>query len=146
MSRETEALLLSAARAELVDKVIQPALHEGRLVVCDRFWDATIAYQGHGRGLPIDSLMFISMLAARRLTPDITFLLDIPQAVSQQRLHGRSADRLEGEALAFFERVAEGYRRLAAAEPNRFVVVDGRRPPAELAAQLRTTVLSRWRG
>ncbi|HEV2878546.1 MAG TPA: dTMP kinase, partial [Candidatus Eremiobacteraceae bacterium] len=78
MSRETESLLLNASRAELVDKVIEPALREGRLVVCDRFWDATIAYQGYGRGLPIEALMSINMYAARRLSPDLSFLLDIP--------------------------------------------------------------------
>jgi dTMP kinase len=146
MSRETESLLLNASRAELVDKVIEPALREGRLVVCDRFWDATIAYQGYGRGLPIESLMTITMYAARRLSPDLTFLLDIPIEVSRQRLSGRSADRLEGEAGAFHERVAQGYRRLAAADPKRFVVLDGTRPENELAVHIRTAVLSRWRG
>jgi len=146
MSRETESLLLNASRAELVDKIIEPALREGRLVVCDRFWDATIAYQGYGRGLPIESLMPITMYAARRLSPDLTFLLDIPIEVSRQRLRGRTADRLEGEASAFHERVAEGYRRLAAAEPKRFMLLDGTRPEAELAVHVRTAVLSRWRG
>ena len=146
MSPETESLLLNASRAELVDKVIEPALREGRLVVCDRFWDATIAYQGYGRGLPIESLMAVTMYAARRLCPDMTFLLDVPLAVSRHRLHGRSADRLEGEAAAFFERVAHGYRRLAEAEPKRFVVLDGTQGEEELAVQIRTAVLSRWRG
>ena len=146
MSRETESLLLSASRAELVDKVIEPALREGRLVVCDRFWDATIAYQGYGRGLPIESLMSITMYAARRLSPDLTFLLDIPLAVSRQRLRGRTADRLEGEARAFHERVAQGYRELAAADTGRFVVLDGTRAEAELAQQIRTAVLERWHG
>ncbi len=146
MSRETEALLLCASRAELVDKVIEPALQEGRLVVCDRFWDATIAYQGYGRGLPIDSLMYLTMFAARRLSPDVTFLLHVPLDVSRQRLRGRSADRLEGEANNFHERVAQGYRKLAAVEPERFVVVDGTLPEEELAVKIRTEVLSRWHG
>jgi len=146
MSRETEALLLCASRAELVDKVIEPALQEGRLVVCDRFWDATIAYQGYGRGLPIDSLMYLTMFAARRLSPDVTFLLHVPLDVSRQRLRGRSADRLEGEANNFHERVALGYRKLAAVEPERFVVVDGTLPEEELAVKIRTEALSRWHG
>jgi dTMP kinase len=146
MSRETESLLLNASRAELVDKVIEPALRESRLVVCDRFWDATIAYQGYGRGLPIEALMSINMYAARRLSPDLSFLLDISVDVSRSRLRGRTADRLEGEAAAFHERVAEGYRHLATAEPKRFVVLDGTRPEADLAVQVRTAVLSRWRG
>ena len=138
--------MLNASRAELVDKVIEPALREGRLVVCDRFWDATIAYQGYGRGLPIESLMTLTMYAARRLSPDLTFLLDIPIDVSRQRLRGRAADRLEGEVAAFHERVAQGYRRLAAADPKRFVVLDGTRPENELAVHIRTAVLSRWHG
>lgn len=146
MSKETEALLLCASRAELVDKVIEPALREGRLVVCDRFWDATIAYQGYGRGLPIDTLMFITMFAARRLSPDVTFLLDVPLELSRQRLRGRTADRLEGETAAFHERVTQGYQRLAAAEPDRFLVMDGTLPEEELAVQIRTEVLSRWHG
>ena len=146
MSRETESLLLNASRAELVDKVIEPALREGRLVVCDRFWDATIAYQGYGRRLPIESLMPITMYAAHKLSPDLTFLLDISVEVSLRRLRGRSADRLEGEAAAFHARVAEGYRRLAAAQPKRFVVLDGTRPENELAVHVRTAVLSRWHG
>lgn len=146
MAPQAEALLLSASRAELVDKIVEPALREGRLVVCDRFWDATIAYQGYGRGLPIEALMFITMFATRRLSPDLTFLLDIPQAVSQQRLRGRFADRMESETAEFHKRVADGYRRVAAAEPARFVVLDGTRPEGETAALIRTAILSRWHG
>jgi dTMP kinase len=147
MSPEAETLLLSASRAELVDKVIEPALDEGRVVVCDRFWDATLAYQGYGRKLPIDSLMQITMFAARNLAPDITFLLDIPLEVSRERLKGRSrADRLEREKREFHERVAEGYKRLAAADPARIIVLDGSRAEDELAAQVREIVLSRRTG
>lgn len=146
MSAQTETLLLNASRAELVDKVIEPALKEGRLVVCDRFWDATVAYQGYGRGLALESLMQVTMFAARRLRPDLTFFLDIPQAVSRERLRGRVPDRLEGEAAAFHERIAQGYRRLAAAEGDRFMTLDGTKPEQELAIEIRTAVLSRWRG
>jgi dTMP kinase len=146
MSKEAEALLLSASRAELVDKVIEPALSEGRLVVCDRFWDATIAYQGYGRGLPIEQLMFVTMFAARRLSPDVTFLLNIPVEVSQARLHGRSTDRLENETVAFHERVAAGYRALASAAPERFISLDGTLDEQTLANRVRIEVLSRWHG
>jgi dTMP kinase len=146
MSPETEALLLSASRAELVDKVIEPALREGRLVVCDRFWDATLAYQGYGRGLPIDALMSLTMFAARRLSPDLTFFLDVPLDVSCRRTQARTPDRLESEAAAFHERVAAGYRTLAASQPRRFIVMDGTLPQEQLAAAIRTETLSRWRG
>lgn len=146
MAPEAEALILSASRAELVDKVIEPSLREGRLVVCDRFWDATLAYQGFGRGLPTDTLMQLTTFAARRIEPDLTFLLDVPVRVSQSRIRGRLgfADRMERESMAFHERVAEGYRRLAAAAPHRFVVIDGQRPETEIAVEIRQTILKRW--
>jgi len=147
MSAEAEALILSASRAELVDKVIEPALRENRLVVCDRFWDATIAYQGYGRGLPVDTLVRLTMFAARGIEPDMTFLLDVPVRVSQERIRGRLgfADRLEQESIDFHERVALGYRELAAAAPHRFIVVDGRRPEDEIAVELRQQVIARWK-
>jgi dTMP kinase len=148
MSREAETLLLSASRAELVDKVIEPALEEGRIVVCDRFWDATLAYQGYGRKLPVETLMQITMFAARNLAPDVTFLLDIPVPVSRERLRGRkrTTDRMEREKRDFHERVAEGYRRVAAADPGRVIVLDGTRPEEELAAQVREVILTRRAG
>ncbi|HLW38676.1 MAG TPA: dTMP kinase [Candidatus Eremiobacteraceae bacterium] len=144
MSRETEALLLNSSRAELVDKTIAPALRAGKLVVCDRFWDATLAYQGYGRGLPLDNLQQLNLFAARGLTPDLTFLLDIPLDISRQRLQGRSTDRMERENQAFHERVARGYRELAAANAQRFVVLDGTQPQAQVAAQVLDAVLKRW--
>ena len=145
MAPEAEALILSASRAELVAKVIEPALSEGRLVVCDRFWDATIAYQGFGRGLPATSLLQITMFAARGLQPDLTVLLDVPVALSRRRISGRLgfADRLESESLRFHERVADGYRRLAGAQPDRFLTLDGSAPPGDIALQIRNAVLSR---
>ncbi len=148
MSREAETLLLSASRAELVDKVIEPALEEGRIVVCDRFWDATLAYQGYGRKLPVETLMQITMFAARNLAPDVTFLLDIPVSISRERLRGRkrTTDRMEREKRDFHERVAEGYRRVAAADPGRVIVLDGTRPEEELASQVREVILTRRAG
>jgi dTMP kinase len=146
MAPEAEALILSASRAELVDKVIEPSLKENRLVVCDRFWDATLAYQGFGRGLPIDILMQLTMFAARALEPDLTFLLDVPIRISQERIRGRLgfADRMERESVEFHERVAVGYLRLAAAAPERFVVIDGRRSENEIAVEIRQAILLRW--
>ena len=146
MAPEAEALILNASRAELVDKVIEPGLADGRIVICDRFWDATLAYQGFGRGLPVETLLTMCMFAARRLQPDLTFLLDVSTAVSHERLTSRSAipDRMEREPSSFHQRVADGYRRLANAEPQRFVVIDGTRAMDEIAVEVRQTVLSRW--
>jgi len=113
--------------------------------VCDRFWDATIAYQGFGRGLPIDTLMKVTMFAARNVEPDMTFLLDVPVRVSQARVRGRLgfADRMERESLEFHERVAEGYRTLAAAAPHRITLLDGQRPEDEIAVEIRKAILLR---
>ena len=146
MSPEAETLLLSASRAELVDKVIEPALAEGRLVVCDRFWDATLAYQGFGRGLALDTLMNITTFAARGLAPDLTFLLDISTELSRGRLQIRPGfgDRMERESPEFHRRVAEGYKKVAAAEPKRVIVLDGSEEPDKIAAHVRETVLTRW--
>jgi dTMP kinase len=147
MAPEAEALILSASRAELVDKVIGPSLAEGRLVVCDRFWDATLAYQGYGRGLQVETLMTITMFAARNLEPDMTFLLDVPVQVSQERIRGRLgfADRMERETREFHERVAAGYRKLAVAAPHRFTVIDGERSEEQIAVQIREAILLRWK-
>lgn len=144
---EAEALILSASRAVLVDKVIEPALAAGKLVICDRFWDSTIAYQGFGRRLDVETLMRVTAFAARRLEPDLTVLLDLPVDALPVRLDGRSgfADRIEREDRAFHERVAAGYRRLSEADPQRFLVLDGMRPEDELAQRVRDTVLARWR-
>jgi dTMP kinase len=146
ISPEAETLLLSASRAELVDKVIEPALVEGRLVVCDRFWDATLAYQGFGRGIAVETIMRITTFAARGLVPDITFLLNISTEQSRERLHVRPGfgDRMEREAPEFHERVAEGYRKVAAVETERVVVLDGSAPAGEIATQVREVILTRW--
>lgn len=144
LSGITETLLLNASRAELCHKVIRPALREGKLVVCDRFWDATLAYQGYGRGLPLDALRQVNDFAAGGLTPDRTFLLDIAPSVSAERLATRAADRMEREDIEFHQRVADGYRRLAAAAPERFVVIDGTLPQAEVALRVRDAVMACW--
>lgn len=146
ISPEAETLLLSSSRAELVDKVIEPALAEGRLVVCDRFWDATLAYQGFGRGIPVDTIMRITRFAARGLAPDVTFLLNISTELSRERLHIRPGfgDRMERESTEFHSRVAEGYRKVAVAEGGRFIVLEGSLPADEIASQVREVVLSRW--
>jgi dTMP kinase len=125
-----EALLMSADRAQHVAEVINPALRAGVTVLCDRYFDATIAYQGFGRGLDIEMLLELSLLATSRVTPDLTLLLDIPADLSVARVRERGdMDRLEGEALAFHQRVQTGYMALVKRYPHRFVVIDGTLPP-----------------
>lgn len=131
-----EALLINSSRAQLVGDVIVPALRAGTVVLCDRFFDATIAYQGFGRGLDIEMLLELSLTATRRIAPDLTFLLDIPAELSRERLRARgvAADRLEREPLQFHDRVRRGYLQLAE-RFGRIVVLDGTRAPGDLAAE-----------
>jgi dTMP kinase len=135
-----EALLINAARAQHVTDVIAPAARAGVTILCDRFFDATIAYQGFGRGLDVEMLLELALLATRRIAPDLTLLLDIPAELSQARVVARGgADRFEREDLAFHSRVRAGYQDLVKRFPQRFVVLDGAQPPdVVLAATLRT--------
>jgi dTMP kinase len=129
-----EVMLLNASRAQLVADVIAPALKARSVVLCDRFFDATVAYQGFGRGLDVDSLLEICLVATHRIAPDLTFLIDIPVELSQARLRARGgADRLEREGAAFHTLVREGYLALAERFPSRYVVLEGTQPPDVLA-------------
>ncbi|MHB8146899.1 MAG: dTMP kinase [Vulcanimicrobiaceae bacterium] len=129
----TEALLMNAARAQHVIEAIAPALAEGRIVLCDRYADSSLAYQGFGRGLDLPMLRGIIHAATSGLQPDRTFLLDIPVELSRERVAARNValDRLETERDVFYERVRRGFLELAAGDP-RFVVLDGRSTPGEL--------------
>ena len=130
-----EVMLLNASRAQLVADVIAPALKARSVVLCDRFFDATVAYQGYGRGLNVDSLLEICLTATHRIAPDLTFLIDIPVELSQSRLRARGgADRLERESTAFHTRVREGYLALAERFPGRYIVLEGTQPADVLAA------------
>ena len=130
-----EALLMNASRAQLTAAVIAPAARAGTTILCDRFFDATIAYQGYGRGLDVEMLLELSLLATNRIAPDLTFLLDIPAGLSRQRLAARGdADRLEREGLEFHERIRTGYLAIAARFKHRIVILDGTLTPAAVAA------------
>jgi dTMP kinase len=131
---EAEALLFAAARAELCREVIRPALEAGRTVVCDRFLDSSLAYQGAGRGLGIDEVLEVNRLATAGLVPDVTILLTIDPAAALRR--AGETDRFEGEGDALQRKVAEAYDRLAEAEPGRFRRVDADRPADEVAADV----------
>ena len=120
-----ELLLFNASRAQLVTQVILPAIEGGVVVVCDRFTDSTIAYQGHGRGLDVETVRQVNSVATGNLTPDLTILLDLPVETAMARQRGGTPDRFERAEIAFHERVRTGYRDLAAAEPGRWLVIDG---------------------
>jgi dTMP kinase len=139
-----EALLISAARAQHVSEVISPALRRGDTILCDRYFDATIAYQGYGRGLDIEMLLELSMMATSRITPDLTVLLDIPAALSMERVRARGdADRFEREGAEFHDRVRAGYQQLAARFRHRYVVIDASRPAAVIRAEALALITER---
>jgi dTMP kinase len=131
MAAETELLLMFASRAQLTRAVIAPALDAGDWVLCDRYTDASYAYQGGGRGQPHARIAELERWTCAGLQPDLTLLLDLPVVVGRDRIAGRgAADRIEVEADAFFERVRAAYRARARAEPARFCVIDATQPPA----------------
>jgi dTMP kinase len=133
LSAEVETLLMFAARAEHLDKVIRPAIEQGTWVVCDRFSDATMAYQGGGRGADPVLLTVLAEQVQRGLVPDLTILLDAPVAVAMARIADRPHDHFEREAGTFFERVRKTYLDLAAAEPDRIKVVDASASQSEVS-------------
>lgn len=133
---EAELLLMFASRAQHVRQVIEPALAAGRWVLCDRFTDASYAYQGGGRGQPVERIAELERWAAEGLRPDVTLLLDLPVSDGRARAAGRGeADRIEAEADAFFERVRDTYRSRAAHEPSRFRLLDATASKDEVLAQ-----------
>lgn len=135
-----EALLFVAARRQHVAEVIRPALAAGEIVLSDRFADATLAYQGYGRGVPLATIEALNQLATEGLRPDLTLLLDLDVAAGLARLGGRALDPFEALGLDFHERVRKGYLELAAREPDRFVVIDAARRPEEIQAVIREAV------
>jgi dTMP kinase len=149
MDSLTELLLYEASRAQLVQEVVQPALAAGRILLCDRFTDSTVAYQGYGRGLDLDLIERLNASATRGIRPDLTFFLDLDPVVGLERVKRRltpsraSRDRLEDEALAFHERVRQGFRALAATEPERVIALDAVQSLSELAAEIRRRVDAR---
>jgi dTMP kinase len=162
----TGVLLFSASRAQLVDEVIRPHLQMGGVVLCDRYADSTLAYQGYGRGVDLRLLRQVTAVATGELVPDLTLYLDLPAELGFERrlqlaaLQGtaraeglqvgtgslplwQECDRLDMQLLEFHQRVRQGYLELAASEPQRWAVVAADRPPGEVQSEIRTLVDSR---
>jgi len=129
----SEFLLFAAARAQHVAEVIRPVLERGEVVICDRFGDSSVAYQGYGRGLSVENVREVNRMATRGLVPDLTVLLNVPVETGLGRKAGEKApDRIGQEGAAFHERVRQGYLAMAAREPDRFLVRDGTLAPEEI--------------
>ncbi|MDT8319198.1 MAG: dTMP kinase [Xanthomonadales bacterium] len=144
LSGLTELLLMFAARAQHLDELIRPAVARGDWILCDRFTDATWAYQGGGRQRPAGEIAVLEELVHGDLQPDLTLLLDLPVATGLRRAAGRSdADRFEQESPDFFERVRSAYLQRARRAPERFAVIDASRAPAEVWAQIEAELVQR---
>ena len=146
MSPTAEVLLYSASRAQLVAEVIRPALAAGRVVLCDRYADSTMAYQGYGRGLDRSMLATLTAIATGGLSPDLTLLLDLDVArgLTRRRDEGEEMNRLDLEAVEFHNRVRAGYLALAAAEPARWQRIDADAPVADVQLAIRQVVEERF--
>jgi dTMP kinase len=145
----TELLLYFASRAQNVDEVIRPALESGNIVLCDRFTDSTLVYQGYGRGVDPNVVLELDRIACRGLKPDLTFLIDIDPETSMARTRrrkervGSGESRIDDETIEFHERVRLGYLALAGGEPDRFVVIDGSPPVGDVALRIREAFRAR---
>jgi dTMP kinase len=138
LADRTEALLYAADKAEHVEKVVRPALDQGRIVITDRYVDTSLAYQGTGRGIDIAELEHVLRWATGDLRPHLTVLLDVEPSAGLDRFAER--DRIEGESAEFHQRVRDGYHALAAADPDHYVVLDARDDRDEIAGRIRTRV------
>jgi dTMP kinase len=139
MSARAEALLYAAARAQLVETVIRPALEDGQVVLCDRYIDSSLAYQGYGRGLGSDDIVTLNVWATECLFPDLTLLLDLDDLTRSGRMDA-VPDRLESEDDGFHRRVGEGYQALLADHPHRIRRVDAHGSPVEVKERVRAVV------
>lgn len=148
LSSRAELYLFLADRAQHVAEVIRPALEAGHIVLCDRYTDSTLAYQGHGRGLDPEHLRRINDMATGGLLPDLTLLLDLPVHCGLERAGQRNREegtvlsegRFDAESLEFHERVRQGYRALAADEPDRIAIIDAAQPPEDVMLQCLSAV------
>jgi dTMP kinase len=147
LNATAELLLMFAARSQLVHEIILPALTEGKIVVCDRFADASYAYQGGGRQLGAQTVSIVEKLVLDDLEPDLTLLFDIPVELGMRRVAGRGeADRFEVESIKFFERVRHAYLERATANPQRFSVIDASKNEADVWQQVESVLKARFSG
>ena len=143
MDARTETLLFSAARAQLVQEVIIPARERGDIILCDRFADSTLAYQGYGRELPLEEIITTQELATSRLSPNLTVLLDLAVEETEGRLQSTQPDRMERAGKAFMQRVRDGYLKMAQADPDRWLVIDATQEIEHIAREIETYVVQR---
>lgn len=142
MAATTELLLYAASRAQHVSEVIKPALEAGKVVISSRFADAMVVYQGYGRGLDLERIHRLNRIATDGVTPDVTFVLDLPVEIGLQRVQNSRGglDRLEREKIEFHRRLREGYQTIAQQEPQRLKIIDAQVSPKQVYAQIQSII------
>ena len=142
MAAITELLLYAASRAQHVSEVIKPALAAGKVVISSRFADATVVYQGYGRGLDLERIHRLNRIATDGITPDVTFILDLPVEMGLQRVQNSRGglDRLEREKIEFHRRLRDGYQTIAQQEPQRLKIIDAQGSPEQVYAQIQAII------
>ena len=139
-----ESFLFAAARAQLTAEQIKPAIEKGEFVICDRFTDSTIAYQGYGRGLDIKQLEEINYIATAGLTPDITFILDISPESAAVRMEAEASDRMEETGVDFYRRIRGGYRQIKDQNPNRYRLINGEQSPENVFKEIKEIIIKQF--
>lgn len=142
LALRTEALLMAASRAQLVQEVINPTLTKGQHVVTDRYISSSLAYQGYASGLPIDEVLSLSLFATEELIPDLTVLIDLPVEESMKR-RGKNPDRFEQENIEFHERVRNGYLEMARTNSEKWIVINGTKSQENVAKDVDQAILDR---
>ena len=140
-----ESLLFAAARAQLTAEQIKPALTKGEFVICDRFTDSTIAYQGYGRGLNINNLELMNTIATDGLIPDITFILDIDPQKATERLKTVNPDRMEAAGIDFFKKIRQGYCQIREQNQSRCIVINGEKPQKDISKEIHHIIMERFK-
>jgi dTMP kinase len=140
-----ESLLFAAARAQLTAEQIKPAITKGEFVICDRFTDSTIAYQGYGRGLNINNLELINTIATDGLIPDITFILDIDPQKATERLKTVNPDRMEVAGIDFFKKIRQGYCQIREQNQSRCIVINGEKPQEDISKEIHHIIMKRFK-
>ena len=140
-----ESLLFAAARAQLTAEQIKPAITKGEFVICDRFTDSTIAYQGYGRGLNINNLELINTIATDGVIPDITFILDIDPQKATERLKTVNPDRMEVAGIDFFKKIRQGYCQIREQNQSRCIVINGEKPQKDISKEIHHIIMKRFK-
>lgn len=140
-----ESLLFAAARAQLTAEQIKPAITKGEFVICDRFTDSTIAYQGYGRGLNINNLELINTIATDGIIPNITFILDIDPQEATERLKTVNPDRMEAAGIDFFKKIRQGYCQIREQNQSRCIVINGEKPQKDISKEIHHIIMERFK-